>query len=472
MSPKLRTNVQVPSHKNAPDSPKTRKSERRAHKSQIRSIRKGLYKKSDGLAAFPFVYHLNLITSNASLLFSYLIKGTWTWVYMLGRLGLFVFVLLPGFLVMAFYYIRYPIRNVSYHTGPSRQSSRHMCDIYLPVGGPNKDSPVLIFLTGGAWIIGYKMWGALMGRALCPHGVLLIIPDYRNFPQTDVTGMMFDVDMAIEWVFKNCGEFGGDPRNITLVGQSAGAHLGGMVLLTKAAAAFRSESLKMVNRFSFATVEEGVDFDLAVDQGLTDVEELCDGSPTSRSTTPEFERVRGFTEVKQETWKPTDLRGFIPISGPYDLVELCDHFQKRGLDKRILDWIFQKRFEKYSPTILAKNLSESSVNLSRYFPPTTVIHGANDVSAPCSGGINFYESLKSLSIKVDLTVYDDMSHTDPILEKPFAGEQQLHKDIYNLMKKWGKKEKHEFVEFDDDIPSCGRVAPQIMINIARKANPF
>lgn len=87
-----------------------------------------------------------------------------------------------------------------------------MCDIYLPVGGPNKDSPVLIFLTGGAWIIGYKMWGALMGRALCPHGVLLIIPDYRNFPQTDVTGMMFDVDMAIEWVFKNCGEFGGDPR--------------------------------------------------------------------------------------------------------------------------------------------------------------------------------------------------------------------------------------------------------------------
>lgn len=131
-------------------------------------------------------------------------------------------------------------------------------------------------------------------------------------------------------------------RNITLVGQSAGAHLGSMVLLTKAAAAFRSESLKMVNRFSFATVEEGVDFDLAVDQGLTDVEELRDGSPTSRSTTPEFERVRGFTEVKQETWKPTDLRGFIPISGPYDLVELCDHFQKRGLDRRILDWIFQK----------------------------------------------------------------------------------------------------------------------------------
>jgi len=375
---------------------------------------------------------------------------------------------------MAFYYFRHPIRNISYHSGDSKKSSRHLCDVYLPSQqGEEKKAPVLIFLTGGAWIIGYKMWGALLGRALCPHGILLVIPDYRNFPQTDVTGMMFDVDMSVSWVFENCEGFGGDPENVTLVGQSAGAHLGSMVLLTKAAAQFRSESLKMVNRFSFATVEEGVDFDLAVDQGLTDVDNLnISSSPTSRSSTPEFERVRGFTTQKPSTWKPTSLVGFIPISGPYDLVKLCDHFQSRGLDKRILDWIFQKRFEKYSPTILAHNLSSSSVNLSRYFPPTTVIHGATDVSAPCSGGVEFYDSLKLLGVKADLIVYESMSHTDPILEKPFAGEQQLHEDIYNLMRKWGEGKEHEFVDFDGSIPSCRRVAPQIMIDVARKANPF
>ena len=185
-------------------------------------------------------------------------------------------------------------------------------------------------------------------------------------------------------------------------------------------------------------------------------------------------------------------------------MKLCDHFQSRGLDKRILDWIFQKvrhhvvslryiiqprsqiapgapgllvslppqRFEKYSPTILAHNLSSSSVNLSRYFPPTTVIHGATDVSAPCSGGVEFYDSLKLLGVKADLIVYESMSHTDPILEKPFAGEQQLHEDIYNLMRKWGEGKEHEFVDFDGSIPSCRRVAPQIMIDVARKANPF
>ena len=25
-----------------------------------------------------------------------------------------------------------------------------------------------------------------MGRALCPHGVMLVVPDYRNFPQVPI----------------------------------------------------------------------------------------------------------------------------------------------------------------------------------------------------------------------------------------------------------------------------------------------
>lgn len=263
-----------------PPPPKA-KSERRSHKSRIRAARHALRDKAaaeGGLGSFPIVYHINLVAGMGSKLLGFLVRGTWTWVYMLGRLMLFVVVLLPGFLVMALYYARHPVRNVRYHSGPGRPSSRHLLDVYLPVakGGEEGEdvgtgkAPVLVFLTGGAWIIGYKMWGALLGRALCPHGVMVVIPDYRNFPQADVTKMMGDVDMAIQWVRDNVEAFGGDRDNITLVGQSAGAHLGSMVLLTKAAAACRAESLSMLNKFSFATVDEGVDFDLAIHQGLTD----------------------------------------------------------------------------------------------------------------------------------------------------------------------------------------------------------
>ncbi|ETO03955.1 hypothetical protein RFI_33447, partial [Reticulomyxa filosa] len=48
--------------------------------------------------------------------------------------------------------------------------------------GKNK-YPVVIFVTGGAWMIGYKAWGAFMGMLLAQLGILFVTPDYRNFPQ-------------------------------------------------------------------------------------------------------------------------------------------------------------------------------------------------------------------------------------------------------------------------------------------------
>ena len=41
--------------------------------------------------------------------------------------------------------------------------------------------------AGGAWTIGYKAWGSLLGRRLSKHGVLVYCLDYRNFPQVSDT---------------------------------------------------------------------------------------------------------------------------------------------------------------------------------------------------------------------------------------------------------------------------------------------
>ena len=93
--------------------------------------------------------------------------------------------------------------------------------------------PVVIFVTGGAWIIGFRMWGTLLARALVPFGILVIIPDYRNFPRVNIDGMVQDVDMSIEWAFDNVQKYGGDSKKIVLVGQSAGAHIGGVIVAMK-----------------------------------------------------------------------------------------------------------------------------------------------------------------------------------------------------------------------------------------------
>lgn len=42
---------------------------------------------------------------------------------------------------------------------------------------------MVVFVTGGAWTIGYKAWGAILGRRLSQQGVIVACIDYRNFPQ-------------------------------------------------------------------------------------------------------------------------------------------------------------------------------------------------------------------------------------------------------------------------------------------------
>lgn len=75
-----------------------------------------------------------------------------------------------------------------------------------------------------------------------------------------------DVTMAVQWVLKNAAEIGGDPTNITLIGQSAGAHLSSLVLIGAA-------------------------------------EKEAAGNETA-------------------PWRQGDIARFVGISGPYDIVNL------------------------------------------------------------------------------------------------------------------------------------------------------
>lgn len=61
---------------------------------------------------------------------------------------------------------------------------RQQLDLYIPKSVSRGDAvPTVIFVTGGAWTIGYKAWGALLARRLCDAGVITMCLDYRNFPQ-------------------------------------------------------------------------------------------------------------------------------------------------------------------------------------------------------------------------------------------------------------------------------------------------
>jgi prenylcysteine alpha-carboxyl methylesterase len=149
---------------------------------------------------------------------------------------IYVILLLPGFLQMAWFYVTTNRIAVQYKS----DSCRNSLDVYPCTKAyqqyPNQHqakSPVVLFLPGGAYMIGYKMWATLLAQALVPAGILVIAADYRNYPFGTVPAMVQDAEDVLQWTFEHCEEYGGDPNQIILVGQSAGAHLGMMAVLRR-----------------------------------------------------------------------------------------------------------------------------------------------------------------------------------------------------------------------------------------------
>ena len=127
-----------------------------------------------------------------------------TWLLQVLRLLVFTVLMLPGFLPVTWHYLRSPAVRKNLKYGPSM---RHQLDVYLPSTGtgaaavvqpaPSDGFPVVLFVSGGAWIIGYKLWGWMMGQVFALNGVLCLCCDYRNFPQAEVPGMVEDVGRAL-----------------------------------------------------------------------------------------------------------------------------------------------------------------------------------------------------------------------------------------------------------------------------------
>lgn len=113
--------------------------------------------------------------------------------------------------------------------------------LYLNVWTPAADNarrPVLVWLYGGAWVTGAGSLPLYNGARLAARGdVVVVTLNYRlglfGFLRgtgvcgaaLDTTGNegLLDQIAALEWVRDEIAGFGGDPQNVTVCGQSAGA---------------------------------------------------------------------------------------------------------------------------------------------------------------------------------------------------------------------------------------------------------
>ena len=93
-----------------------------------------------------------------------------------------------------------------------------------------KDRPVMVFIHGGGFVIGSKDAPVSDGTEFARSGVVCVAINYRlgvdgflPIPGVPTNLGLRDMLFALQWVQQNIAEFGGDPTNVTVFGESAGA---------------------------------------------------------------------------------------------------------------------------------------------------------------------------------------------------------------------------------------------------------
>jgi acetyl esterase/lipase len=115
-------------------------------------------------------------------------------------------------------------RSVAYGEVP-----RQTLDIYRPAA-PAK-SPVVVFFYGGSWQTGDKETYLFAATALAQRGYVVVVPDYRVYPQVRYPVFLRDGARAVRWAKDNAARFGGDPGRLFIMGHSAGAYIAAMLVL-------------------------------------------------------------------------------------------------------------------------------------------------------------------------------------------------------------------------------------------------
>ena len=110
-------------------------------------------------------------------------------------------------------------------------------NIYTPAKMSDENLPVFIYFHGGGWTAASGMF--FDGTKLAQKGIIVVTINYRlatfgalalpeltQESEYNSSGNYHILDMiqSLKWLQNNITNFGGDPDNVTISGQSAGAH--------------------------------------------------------------------------------------------------------------------------------------------------------------------------------------------------------------------------------------------------------
>ena len=116
-------------------------------------------------------------------------------------------------------------------------------NVWLPrTNPPYRHKAVMVWIYGGGYYSGSSALGIYDGKYLAAENDVIVVSfNYRvgalgfinlNTPEARGNAGMMDQRLALEWVQRNIGYFGGSVHNVTIFGESAGATSVGLHLLS------------------------------------------------------------------------------------------------------------------------------------------------------------------------------------------------------------------------------------------------
>lgn len=111
-------------------------------------------------------------------------------------------------------------RNIPYVALPTL---RQNFDLYLPAKKNGEPFPLVVWIHGGAWMMGIKEWDNV--KYLVRHGYAIASVDYRFSTEIPFPAQIQDCNAALNFILAHATNYGVSSRRFVVGGGSAGGHL-------------------------------------------------------------------------------------------------------------------------------------------------------------------------------------------------------------------------------------------------------
>lgn len=185
--------------------------------------------------------------------------------------------------------------------------------LYLNIWRPQTDEtnlPVYFWIHGGSNVFGgARDYNGASIASRC--NMVVVVIQYRlgpfgwfNHPALKTGATVeeksgnfgtLDTIKALEWVQGNIEAFGGDPNNVTIAGESAGAHNVTNLLISPLAAGLFHRAISESGGLTTTSVDEGIAYANATIDNLL----IADGTVEDKAATEKYREAMSYAEIEE-----------------------------------------------------------------------------------------------------------------------------------------------------------------------------